>query len=210
MWNNDIRRVSVREPSTAGASLGRWAADNFALLRQWALEIADTIVGILDALTALANWRESIDLTVGNLVLTSNPAGTSALGSNALTGERGFLVRMVNGTGAASVKGSVIAASQSTDNQFVLQANEFDAFGVVAESGVANGQPCWVWVNGSVAQVLWKDATVATRGRVTLCADTDGRAVDIAVPEHFKEIGHTLESKGAGTNVLVLCQLHFN
>lgn len=30
------------------------------------------------------------------------------------------------------------------------------------------------------------------------------------VAEHFKEIGHVMESKNAGTNVLVRCILHFN
>jgi hypothetical protein len=142
--------------------------------------------------------------------------GNSAVGEDSETGERGHLVKMVNGTGSASVKGSVVACSTTNDKQFVLEANEFDAFGVVAESGIANGSECWLWVAGSTAQVLWKDGESSTRGYLALCADTDGRALNVAVPnsnpvvaEHFKEIGHPQESKTAGTDVLVLCTLHF-
>ena len=141
----------------------------------------------------------------------------SAFGVDAATGERGFLVRMVNGTGSASVKGTLVSASTTTDHHFIAQANEFDAFGVVAEAGIADGAECWIWVNGSTCQVLWEDGESATRGYLALCAPTDGRALNVQVPntnptvgEHFKEIGHAKESKASGTNVLVLCQIHFN
>ena len=142
--------------------------------------------------------------------------GNSAIGEDATTGERGQLVRMVNGTGAASVKGTVVSCSTTVDKQFVGQSNEFDAFAVVAEAGIANGEECWLWVSGSTAQVLWADGESATRGYLALCAPTDGRALNVQVPdtnptvgEHFKEIGHPQESKAAGTNVLVTCTLHF-
>lgn len=132
-------------------------------------------------------------------------------------GERGILTRIKNGTGVASVRGSVAAESASADDAFILQSNEFDAYGIVAEDGIADGDMCWVWKNGSRCKVLYKNATAATRGRLALCADTDGRAIDIAVPttspsegQHFKEIGHVCESKDAGTDVLVLCEIHFN
>jgi hypothetical protein len=110
----------------------------------------------------------------------------------------GIAVKMINGTGAETVLGSVVTVSSTEDNKFALQTNEFDAIGVVAE-------------------VLFKNGEAATRGHVALSADTDGRARGIAVPssnpvvaEHFKEIGHVLESKNAGTNILVKCILHFN
>jgi hypothetical protein len=143
--------------------------------------------------------------------------GKAAIGSDSATGERGFLVKMINRTGGASVKGTVVAASAATDKEVIKQANEFDAIGVVQEAGVAEGSEMFVWMNGSVAQVLAKDSTAFVRGYVALSADTDGRATNVAVPsgnpvvaEHFKEIGHVMESKDAGTNVLVLCNLHFN
>jgi len=80
----------------------------------------------------------------------------------------------------------------------------------------ADGGETWVIITG-VAEVLWKDSTTATKGRVALAADTDGRAIDVAVPsanpvvaEHFKEIGHVLEDNAGGVNQLVKCILHFN
>jgi hypothetical protein len=152
-----------------------------------------------------------------SLQLIQTGDGKAAIGSDPVTSERGFLVKMNNKTGANSVKGSVVSASDATDNAFKLQDNELDAFGVVAEDGVADGSDCWVWMNGSACQVLWEDGEDATREYVALSSDVDGRGFDIAVPssnpvqaQHFKEIGHTLESKGSGTDVLVLCMLHFN
>ncbi len=143
--------------------------------------------------------------------------GVVGFGVDTVTGERGFVQKMLNKTGGATVKGSVVCPSDATDNSFVLQEDELCAFGVVAEAGVADGSSAWIWVNGSVCQVLWKDGETSTRDYVALCADTDGRAYNVAVPsanpvvaEHFKEIGHVLETKGSGTDVLVLCHLHFN
>lgn len=140
-----------------------------------------------------------------------------AFGFDPDTGARGFLTRITNGTGAASVLGTLVANCPSVDNVFCLEANEFDTIGIVAEAGIANGAQTWVWKNGSRCQVLFKDGESATRGYVAISADTDGRGENIAVPstspaaaEHFKEIGHVAESKTAGTNVLVLCDLHFN
>lgn len=140
-----------------------------------------------------------------------------AIGYDATTGERGFLTKILNGTGVASVKGTVVSHSTSVDDAFILQANEFDAVGVVAEAGVADGVECWIWKNGSICEVLLKDGESATRGYVAICADTDGRALNIAVPtstpadpQHFKEIGHVCESKTSGTDVLVLVDIHFN
>lgn len=140
-----------------------------------------------------------------------------ALGYDATTHERGFLLKVVNRTGHTSVKGELVACSTTADREIVLQTAEFDTIGVVAEAGVAEGSEMYIWVNGSFCQVLYKDSVAATRGYVLLAADTDGRAIDIAVPssnpivaEHFKECGHVMESKSAGTNVLALCVIHFN
>lgn len=160
-------------------------------------------------------YETAVKSFAGNLQLLS--LGDTAIGQNTTTNERGHLVRMINGTGSTSVKGTLISASTTVDNQFVLQANEFDAFGVIAESGIASGQECWIWVNGSTCEVLWENGQSSTRGYLAICAPTDGMALNVAVPnsnptvgEHFKECGHVLQSKTAGTNVLVLCQIHFN
>jgi hypothetical protein len=142
----------------------------------------------------------------------------AAIGQDLATGERGYLLKMTNGTGAATVKGTLVACSTAANDKFILQANEYDTIGVVQEAGVADGSDAWVWVNGSICQVLFKDSVAATAGNILLAADTDGRAIDVANPggglpgtdTHFKECGHVLETKSAGTNVLVLASLHFN
>ena len=143
--------------------------------------------------------------------------GVVALGYDSATNERGMLTKMINRTGHTSVKGELVSVSTATDREVILQANEFDTLGVVQEAGIAEGSEMWVWMNGSVAQVLYKDTVAATRGYVLLAADTNGRAIDVAVPsanpvvaEHFKECGHVMESKAGSTNVLVLACLHFN
>lgn len=141
-----------------------------------------------------------------------------ALGYDSATNERGFLVKMVNRTGHSSVKGELVSCSTTADREAILQASEYDTVGVVQEAGVAEASEMWVWMTGSVCQVLYKDSTAATRGNILLAGDTDGRAIDVANPggglpgtdTHFKECGHVMESKSAGTNVLVLCVLHFN
>ena len=141
-----------------------------------------------------------------------------ALGYDSVTGERGFLTKCVNRTGGASVKGKLVSCSTTADREIILQTNEYDTIGVIAESGIAEGSEVWIWKNGSRCEVLYKDAVAATRGNILIAADTDGRAIDVgnpgtglpAVDTHFKECGHVCESKTAGTDVLVLADLHFN
>jgi len=144
--------------------------------------------------------------------------GVVALGYDSATNERGYLVKMINRTGHSSVKGELVSCSTAADREVILQANEYDTVGVVEEAGVAEGSEMWVWMIGSVCQVLYKNSVAATRGNILIAADTDGRAIDIANPgggipgtdTHFKECGHVLETKIAGTNVLALAILHFN
>lgn len=144
--------------------------------------------------------------------------GVVALGFDSATNERGLLVKMINRTGGTSVKGTLVSASTSADREVIHQANEYDTVGVVQEAGVAEGSEMWVWMVGSVCQVLYKDGVAATHGNILIAADTDGRAIDLANPggglpgtdTHFKECGHVLQSVGAGTNVLALVVLHFN
>lgn len=147
-----------------------------------------------------------------------NVGGVVAFGHDVSTGERGFLARVTNRTGHTSVKGELVTTSTTADNEIVLQTNEYDTFGVIAEAGIAQGQPVWMWNIGSICLVLYKDGVAATRGNLLIAADTDGRAIDIANPGtglpaaeiHFKECGHVMQSVNAGTNVLVLAMLHFN
>ena len=144
--------------------------------------------------------------------------GLAGFASDSATNERGAWIKILNDTGTTSVKGSLISASTSTNVAAILQSNEFDAFGVVQESGIAIGSLMRVWVNGAICQVLIVDGKGTTRGEILVCDATDGRGTTItnpgsglpAVEIHFKECGHVLETKSSGTNVLALCMIHFN
>jgi hypothetical protein len=144
--------------------------------------------------------------------------GDAAIGSDTDTKERGFLVRVTNQTGETSVKGKLVSASTTTDNAVILQANEYDAFGVIQQAGIAVGNPMWIWVNGSICQVLFENGIGITRGNIAICSDVDGRADNVSNPGtglpgvdiHFKEIGHVMESKDSGTDVMALVMIHFN
>lgn len=143
--------------------------------------------------------------------------GVAALGYDSATNERGFLVKFINRTGGVSVKGTLVAPSPTTDREVIKQASEYDTIAVVQEAGVAEASEMWCWVNGSVCQVLLKDTVGAARANVLIAADTDGRVDAVAAPPppptsdtHFKEIGHAMETKVGGTNVLVLACIHFN
>lgn len=142
----------------------------------------------------------------------------AAIGSDSATNERGFLVKVINRTGETSIKGKIVAASTIADNEVILQANEFDAFGVIQEAGVAQGGAMWIWVNGSICKVMFENGVAPGHGNLATCSDVDGRAHSLANPgvsvpgfeTHFKEIGHVMESKSSGTDVLALVMIHFN
>ena len=137
-------------------------------------------------------------------------------GPCALTADGGFAVEMVNKTGAASVKGSVVEPSNSTKNGFVLAgASSYDPVGIVYESGVADGDNCLV-VIGGLAYVLLEDTTSSTMenwvGTSTAQAgraDATTAAPPGAVLAHFREVGHCLETVVGGADKLALCMIHF-
>ena len=134
-----------------------------------------------------------------------------------LTPEYGVAVKMINKTGSASVKGELVEVDSGVDNAFMLEeAGGNDCIGAVYTAGVADGDECLVVVGG-VAEVLIEDGTAATRGYwVRTSTSVAGRAdATTATPpglvlSHFAEIGHCLESKSSGTDVLVKIIMHFN
>ena len=133
----------------------------------------------------------------------------------------GFMVKMINKTGAPSVKGTVVRASTTTDFAFTASAtDEAQPIGVVYCNGVADAGECFVVVHGP-AQVLLQDSTTSTRGYWVFTSDTAAGRADATtaapagssfaeVNTHMQEIGHCIESKGAGTNVLAWVIVHFN
>lgn len=121
---------------------------------------------------------------------------------------------MVNKTGAASVRGTVVEPSSTTDDAFQLAPTGSDEpIGVVLDDGVPDGSFCRV-VTGGKAQVLLQDGVAATRSYWVSVSDTvAGRAQMTADPvpaTHWNEVGHCLENKASGTDVLAWCTLHFN
>ena len=170
----------------------------------------------MQLLRAISKLERRIDRLTS--IDVASVGGVAALSYSEATNERGLLIKFINRTGHASVKGELVACSTATDREVILQANEYDTIAVVQQAGVAEGSEMWCWVNGSVCDVLAKDSTAFTRGNILIAADTDGRADNLANPggglpgtdTHFKECGHVMESAAGGTNVLVLCCLHFN
>jgi len=137
------------------------------------------------------------------------------------TDEGGLAISLLNKTGSASVKGTVLISSTSTDSAVaVAPGDSYSPMGVMYESGIADGEYCWVVVSGLV-DVLIKDGTAAVHGNWVGMSDTNGRAdaTSVAPPdggllegliEHMKEIGKSMQSKSSGTDVLCRCNLHFN
>lgn len=129
--------------------------------------------------------------------------------------EGGIAIKLTNKTGANSVKGTVVYVDPAVDNAFEINPIDGDMpIGVVYESGIADGSECWVVVSG-IAEVLLVNTVASTRSYVAYSSASVAGRIDIAasVPAaatHFREIGHTLESKVGGTNVLCKCILHFN
>jgi hypothetical protein len=121
---------------------------------------------------------------------------------------------LINKTGAPSVKGSVVRASPTTDDAFQLApAGAVDPIGVVLDIGVPDGAHCRVATSGK-AQVLLQNGVAATRAYwIETSSTTAGRASMLAAPSattHWDELGHCLENKVAGVDVLAWAMIHFN
>jgi len=153
---------------------------------------------------------------------TSTPSAKLSVSEKcAMNADGGFMVKLTNKTGGASVKGEVVTVYNDTaiDNAVKKTlVNVPTAIGVFYESDVADGSEAWIVISG-IAEVYFGDS--ATRGhlaRTTITGDaftTAGYAISESAPtspfatdKHFCEIGHVLASRaGAGlTKVL----LHFN
>jgi hypothetical protein len=178
---------------------------------------ADLIFGANNA--EVARFKANGNLLIG----TTTDNGTDKLQVNGsisaikikMTDEGGYCVKMTNKTGAASVKGTVVSASDTTDNAFKVNQIDGDMpIGIVYENGVADGSECWVVVAG-IAEVLLVNNVSSTRSYIAYSSATVAGRIDTAASApaanlHFRENGHTLESKTAGTNVLCKCSVHFN
>jgi len=129
------------------------------------------------------------------------------------TEEGGLAVRLTNKTGAPSVKGSLVETHTNDESFELTGADCTECFGAVYEDGIADGSECLVVV-GAIAEVLLKDGTASTTKNWVQTADAAGRAdatngSPAAAPQHFQEVGHCIETKGAGTDVLAKIIMHF-
>lgn len=138
-----------------------------------------------------------------------------------VTPEGGYAVPMINKTGAASVKGTLVEVYDATAIDYAVDiavADALDCIGAIYDDGVADGSEVWV-VCGGFADVLLKDSTASTRHYWVKVSDVAGRAdATNANPpggligqlfEHFGEIGHAVQTVSSGTDVLARVMLHF-
>lgn len=131
----------------------------------------------------------------------------------------GLAIKMINKTGAASVKGDVVHASSTTNNGVSLIVKDIpDPFGVIWSDGVPDGGYIYVVIAGIAEVNFIGDTTRGYLARGFLTADAgyiSGKALAEAVPsspfatdKHFYEIGHVIESRtGAGLAKIIM---HFN
>ena len=131
-----------------------------------------------------------------------------------VTPDGGFYITLTNKTGAVSKKGTIVVASTTQDNAVAIApANSDSPIGIILENGIVDGQPVKVVVSGK-AYVLLKDGLASTHGYWCGVSSTQaGRMSQLVNPNpatHWAELGHSLESKTAGTDVLSLVVLHFN
>ena len=133
-----------------------------------------------------------------------------------LTPAGGFATKLWNKTGATILHGTAVSASIDDDYSIRPQDVEFDCVGF-AYGDIPDNTEGWVVTSG-VAQALLENGTAGTRGYWCKAAPTNGRIVTTTPPsglgalttaEHFKEVGHCIESVSAGTDKLVYLLLHF-
>jgi len=135
------------------------------------------------------------------------------IGGCGCTTEGGSYQTFINKTGANSIKGTIVNASTTTANAFMIApAATKMPIGVIYENGIADGSNVKVVTYGK-ADILLKDGESSTVGYWCAVSDTNGRMYQEVKPntvEHYREVGHSLESKSSGTSVLSRIQMHFN
>ena len=130
------------------------------------------------------------------------------------TKEGGVAMWIINKTGLPSVKGTVLDASLTTDIAVGIEVvSGIDPICIMYSDGVADGLLVLV-IYAGIAEVLYDNGVAVVRGGWSGTSDiTAGRAQSNINPpatvKHDQEIGHILESKGPGVDVLAKTLLHF-
>ena len=181
---------------------------------------AQTKTELVASLAAdFANTKSGLFHTVFRAFLT-NLLDSATSDFIRITEDGSLAVRLTNGTGAASVKGTLVTAGTSFMSFVANPADAPKPIGAVYEGDVANGELCWVAILGFV-QVLLEDSTSSTAGNWVKMSDNDAGRADAtnltppggtiqALEDHLSEIGHCLESVTAGTDKLCWTLMHFN
>jgi hypothetical protein len=142
-------------------------------------------------------------------------------GSVVFTPEGGRGIRLTNGTGAASIKGTLVELSTSADNAFkIAEVDSDDPIGVVYEDGVADGQPCVIVTGGRCQGLLtngrssihgnWARASELQAGRISADLTGPPGGTIQEIDAHFHECGHSMQTVTGGTDVLCWLNVHFN
>lgn len=133
-----------------------------------------------------------------------------------MTIDGGFAVKKFNRTGVVTVRGQLGKTDPATDNGVILTGvGDTECFGVWLDDGVADDAEGW-FVTGGDAYVRFDDNFGPNSGdwvETSEAGYANSQATPAAAPTHFQEIGHCMETVGAGgggTHVLALCALHFN
>ena len=128
----------------------------------------------------------------------------------------GMAVLLLNKTGGASVAGELVEADTTTDLA-VKQcgADSTHPIGAFLDDGVPDAGQAWICIGG-IVDVMLKDATASTKGYWAKVSDTAGRAdITGTTPSpptaavHFSEIGHCIQTAGAGSDVKARIVMHF-
>jgi hypothetical protein len=156
------------------------------------------------------------------MIATGKAGIVEKRGSLGITADGGLAIKLVNKTGAQSVKGYIAGPSAGTDFAFDMVGDDEPnligiVFGDEDGSQVADGADCWVVVQGCAYVYCMAAATRGDFVRSQVAADggTVGMAVAEANPtspfstdKHFQEVGHCIESTGGAG--LALCVVHLN
>jgi len=119
-----------------------------------------------------------------------------------ITPEGGFAVRLVNKTGASSIRGTMVVASTTYDMSFELGSN-YSPLGFVWESGVADAQFTWVVVAG-IAPMFVLAGQTAVLGQYVELSGTAGKVKSSS--DIRSRVGIWLESGVGNTCSLGLIQ----
>jgi len=99
-------------------------------------------------------------MSIGNAV----PGWNTNSAFMKFTTEGGLAVKMLNKTGVASVKGTVVQLSTSIERSVEISpADEEEAMGIIYDNGIADGEFVWIVIQG-IVDILIEDGQTATVG----------------------------------------------